>query len=172
MIAKADQVIRRSVQATGEWQPGLANYLSALLPPEPRVVIGGGHVGLTAFQLWRALSVNVLSWGESPVHVIPIALGSKTELLQLAQNPFNTGDNRLWDAIPGDLHAGGGDPERWPRQTVVAAALDDVWDDARLDLIFLGHPGVGARHPQGCRTTPEKVSAIGPVRVVATSSRR
>jgi FkbM family methyltransferase len=160
LIAGRDQVIRKYVGATGQWEPGLAGYIASLLSRSAHVVIGGGHVGLLAFQLWRArpdvaeivafepdsvnaalLATNILSWGDSPVCSMPLALGERSELLSLAQNPFNTGDNRLWDTIPADLHAGGGDPAIWPRQPVVCAALDHVWGDAPLDLIFLDAQG-------------------------------
>jgi FkbM family methyltransferase len=160
LIAERDQVIRKYVRATGQWEPGLASYLGSLLPRSAHVVIGGGHIGLLVFQLWRArrdiaeivafepasvnaalLATNVLSWGDSPVRAMPLALGSRSELVSLAQNPFNTGDNRLWDTIPAELHAGGGDPSFWPRHLVVCAALDDVWGDAPLDLILLDTQG-------------------------------
>jgi FkbM family methyltransferase len=160
LIARRDEVIRKSVRLRGEWESGFANYVASLLPRAPRIVIGGGHVGLIAFELWRArpdtveivefepdsvnsalLSMNVMSWGESPVRVLPVALGARTNIINLAQNPINTGDNRLWDAIPDELDAGGGDPARWPRQPVVCVALDDIWGDTPLDLILLDTQG-------------------------------
>jgi FkbM family methyltransferase len=160
LISKSDQVIRFQVQSAGSWEPGLADFISALLPRRAHVAIGGGHVGLFAFQLWRArpdvseivafepdsvnaalLSLNVESWGESPVVSKPMALSDRTGLSILTRNPFNTGDNRLWDAIPPDLDAGGGNPELWEREPVVAVALDDVWGDRPLDLVFLDAQG-------------------------------
>jgi len=160
LITKTDQVIRHQVHATGSWEPGLAQFLADRLPPRAHVAIGGGHIGLLAFQLWAArpdvheivvfepdsvnaalLSVNVASWGESPVVGMPMALSDTTSLVTLARNPFNTGDNRLWDEIPSDLDAGGGDPELWERERVVAVALDDVWGDRPLDLMFLDTQG-------------------------------
>jgi hypothetical protein len=82
-----------------------------------------------------------MKWGESPVHALPFALGAKTELLDLARNPINTGDNRLWATIPSDRDAGGGDPQDWPRQPVVSVALDEVWGSGPLDLILLDAQG-------------------------------
>jgi FkbM family methyltransferase len=160
LIAKSDQVIRQGVKANSRWEAGLASFVGAMLSPESRVVIAGGHVGLLAFELWQArpdireiavyepdsvnaalLTLNVLTWGESPVHALPFALGARTELLDLARNPINTGDNRLWASIPADLDAGGGDPRHWPRQPVVSVALDEIWDADRLDLILLDAQG-------------------------------
>jgi len=160
LIAHRDGVIRPEVGSSGHWEPGFAQYVATLLPRRAHVALGGGHVGLLAFQLWRArpdvaevvafepepvnaalLALNVLGWGSAPVRAVPIALGIDTEILTLAQNPLNTGDNRLWSTIPPDLHAGGGDPAAWPRQQTVVAALDDVWGDAPLDLILLDTQG-------------------------------
>jgi len=160
LIARSDEVIRKGVRATGTWEAGFAEYVGGLLPPAAHVAIGGGHVGLIAFQLWQErpdaeaivvfepdsvnaalLSLNVMSWGDSPVRPVPLGLSSRTELLQLAQNPLNTGDNRLWERIPRALHAGGGNPRRWPRQQVLCVALDDVWGDGPLDLLLLDTQG-------------------------------
>jgi FkbM family methyltransferase len=160
LIAKSDQVIRPYVQAAGSWEPGLAQFVTGLLPPHAHVAVGGGHVGLLAFQLWRArpdvrqiivfepdtvnaglLAINVESWGDSPVVSMPMALSDRTDLLILARNPFNTGDNRLWQTIPAELDAGGGNPALWERERVLAVALDEVWGDRPLDLIFLDTQG-------------------------------
>jgi FkbM family methyltransferase len=169
-IARNDRVIREHVRATGEWEPGLARYLAERLSRVPRIVIGGGHIGLLAFQLWQALpdaaeivvfepdslnaallSLNILRWGESPVRVMPLALSSKTGVLSLAQNPHNTGDNRLWASIPPELAAGGGDPERWSRQAVLGVTLDDFWGDAPLDLLLLDTQGWEPEVMRGAR---------------------
>ena len=160
LIARSDHVIRPYVEAAGSWEPGLAQFVADLLPPRAHVAIGGGHVGLLAFQLWRArldvsqvivfepdtvnaglLAINVESWGDSPVVTMPMALSDKTDLVRLARNPFNTGDNRLWHTIPAELDAGGGNPALWEREQVVAVALDEVWDDRPLDLILLDTQG-------------------------------
>ncbi|HEU5211773.1 MAG TPA: FkbM family methyltransferase [Gaiellaceae bacterium] len=160
LIRRDDQVIRPWVATRGSWEPDLLSHVGSLLPEEPRIVVGGGHVGLSAFQLWRArprarelvvfephavnaalLALNVASWGASPVRTLPLALGVKTELLELASNPVNSADNRLWSSIPGELAADGGDPERWPRRTVLAVALDDYWGERALDLLFLDTQG-------------------------------
>jgi len=160
LIRRSDEVIRPHVAATGSWESELIAYVAALLPDRPRIVVGGGHVGLSAFQLWRArpqarevavfepdgvnaalLAVNVASWGESPVRVLPFALGKRTELVKLAANPFNSADNRLWELIPPEFAAGGGDPALWPQQTALSVTLDEIWGDASLDLIFLDTQG-------------------------------
>jgi FkbM family methyltransferase len=148
LIAAHDQVIRRHVNERGTWEPGLAAFVGAFLPANPRVVIGGGHVGLSAFQLWRErpdiselvvfepdsvnaglLALNVWSWGENPVRVVPLGLGRASGELTLSQNPSNTGDNRLWQS-----------DAPWPRETVLVSALDDIWR-GRLDLLLLDTQG-------------------------------
>ena len=74
---------------------------------------------MSAFQLWKErpdiaelvvfepdglnaglLALNVWNWGDTPVRVMPVALGRTTGNIVLARNPSNTGDNRLWDKIP------------------------------------------------------------------------
>lgn len=160
LIAKSDQVIRRQVRATGQWERELARFAAGLLLPGSRVVVGGGHIGLLAFQIWRErpdaeeivvfepdplnaalLSLNVASWGPSPIRTMPIALSDRGGTLCLARNPVNSGDNRLWTTIPADLSAGGGDPELWNRQQIIAVALDDIWGDVPLDLLLLDTQG-------------------------------
>jgi FkbM family methyltransferase len=160
LIRGTNQVIRPIVLSTGGWEPELMAHVGSLLPDRPWIAIGGGHVGLSAFQLWQAsprareivvfepdsvnaalLAMNIRSWGESPVRSLPVALGAKTELAELASNPFNSADNRLWETIPAGLAAGGGDPDRWRRQVTLSVTLDDVWGDAPLDLLFLDTQG-------------------------------
>lgn len=160
LISSADQVIRCFVSENGYWEAGLVERIASLLPSRPRIVIGGGHIGLLAFQLWRArpeavdilvfepasvnaglLSLNIFSWGRTPVRALPLALGARTQVLSLARNPVNSGDNRLWDRIPPDLDAGGGNPDEWTRERVVTVALDDVWNDSQLDLLLLDTQG-------------------------------
>jgi hypothetical protein len=53
LIPAHDRVIRRHVNERGSWEPGLAPFIGAHLSANARIVIGGGHVGLSAFQLWR-----------------------------------------------------------------------------------------------------------------------
>lgn len=148
LISAHDQVIRRHVNERGTWEPGLASFIGARLPADARVVIGGGHIGLNAFQLWRErpdiselvvfepdcsnaalLALNVRSWGESPVRVMPFGLGRASGELTLARNPSNTGDSRFGQSDPG-----------WPRQTALVSALDDIWL-GRLDLLLLDTQG-------------------------------
>ena len=148
LIPAQDQVIRRHVHERGSWEPGLASFIGSLLPPSGRAVIGGGHIGLSAFQLWRErpdiselvvfepdsmnarlLALNVWSWGNSPVRVMPLGLGRESGELTLWRNPSNTGDNRLWQSAGGI-----------PRETVLLTALDDIWR-GRLDLLFLDTQG-------------------------------
>jgi FkbM family methyltransferase len=148
LIPSHDQVIRRHVHERGSWEPGLAAFIGSQLSANARVVIGGGHVGLSAFQLWRErpdigelvvfepdstnaslLALNVWSWGESPVRVMPLGLGRASRELTLWRNPSNTGDNRLWQSDAGGLC-----------ETVLVAALDDIWR-GRLDLLLLDTQG-------------------------------
>jgi FkbM family methyltransferase len=148
LIPAQDQVIRPHVRERGSWEPGLAAYIGAFLPADARVVIGGGHVGLSAFQLWRErpdiselvvfepdsvnaglLALNVWSWGGSPVRVMPLGLGRTSGELTLSRNPSNSGDNRF-----------GQSDAAWPRETVLVSALDDIWR-GRLDLLFLDTQG-------------------------------
>jgi len=147
------------VSESGSWEPGFAAFVASLLPDRPRVVIGGGHVGLSAFQLWKErpdiaelvafepdglnaglLALNVWNWGKTPVPVMPMALGQRIGGATLACNPSNTGDNRLWEKIPASLEAGGGDPETWFRQNVVVVALDEIWRGS-LELLLLDTQG-------------------------------
>ena len=148
LVPAHDQVIRRHVNLRGSWEPGLSAFIGALLPADPRVVIGGGHVGLSAFQLWRErpdvselvvfepdsvnaglLALNVWSWGDNPVRVMPLALGRASGELTLSRNPANTGDSRLWQSNPA-----------WPSESVLVSALDDIWHGP-LDLLFLDVQG-------------------------------
>jgi len=150
LIAESDDVIRPYVQRTGAWEPGLWAFVASLLPPQARVVIGGAHVGLSAFQLWRArpdvaeilaceadavnaglLALNVRSWGTSPVRVLPIALGRRLERAALVRHPRNTGDHRLWSDEEGAA---------FERTDIVAASLDELWRGP-LDLLLLDTQG-------------------------------
>jgi FkbM family methyltransferase len=146
LIAASDEMIRSYVRERGGWEPGLGEFLASLVPARSRVVIGGGHVGLSAYQLWQArrdiaelvvfepdavnaglLTLNVISWGPSPVRVMPMALGRRLGELLLQRNRKNTGDNRLW---------GEGDEP----QHVVVVALDELWRGP-LDLLLLDTQG-------------------------------
>jgi FkbM family methyltransferase len=146
LIAASDEMIRPYVGERGGWEPGLAEFLASLIPSQSRVVIGGGHVGLSAYQLWQArrdiaelvvfepdavnaglLALNVSGWGPSPVRVMPLALGRGLGDLVLQRNRVNTGDNRLWG-------------EEQEPQHVVVVALDELWR-GRLDLLFLDTQG-------------------------------
>jgi len=159
LISASDQVIRPVVQATGEWERDLLELSASRLPRRPRIVVAGGHVGLSAFQLWRArpharelgvfepdpiaaalLALNARAWRGAPLRLWPFALGATAELLELVSNPINSADNRLWRPSA-ELAAGGGDPQLWRRQQVLSMPLDIVRARAPLDLLFLDAQG-------------------------------
>jgi FkbM family methyltransferase len=171
LIPAWDQAMRPYVQESGEWEPGLANFAASQIGRRPRIVVAGGHVGLSAFQLWRArphareisvfepdgvcaglLALNTRRWRGAPVRLWPFALGAAAELLELSSNPTNSADNRLWRA-PSELAGGGGDPAGWRRQPVLSMPLDLVRDVAPLDLLFLDAQGWEPEILRGARQT-------------------
>lgn len=171
LIPSSDQVIRRHVQATGEWEPELARFAADRIGRRPHIVIAGGHVGLSTFQLWQAcprareisvfepncicaalLAVNAARWNGAPVRLWPFALGATTEFLELTSNPINSGDSRLWRP-PVELAASGGDPDQWRRQPVLNLPLDAVRAGARVDLLFLDAQGWEPEILWGARET-------------------
>jgi FkbM family methyltransferase len=159
LIPAWDEAIRPHVQVTGEWERDLIADVASRLGRRPRIVVAGGHVGLSAFQLWRArprareisvfepdpvcaalLALNADEWKGARVRLWPLALAAAPALLELVSNPANSADNRLWRPT-GELTAGGGDPQQWRRQRVLAMPLDQVRDAAPLDLVFLDAQG-------------------------------
>jgi FkbM family methyltransferase len=150
LISAADDVIRPYVEQRGHWEPGLWQFIGGLLPPGARIAVGGGHVGLGAYQLWRAcpdvaelvvfepdsvnaalLALNSWTWSDCPVRVMPMALGRRLGRATLARNRANTGDNRLWEGATSNTYS---------HEEIVVVNLDEVWS-GRLDLLLLDTQG-------------------------------
>lgn len=159
LIPAWDQVIRPHVRSTGEWESKLIASVATRLGRRPRIAVAGGHVGLSAFQLWRwrprareisifepdgvaagLLALNARAWHGAPIRLWPLALGSEAALAELISSPINSADNRLWRPQP-ELAASGGDPERWRRQPALIMPLDIVRGEVSLDLLFLDAQG-------------------------------
>ena len=171
LIPAWDKVIRPHVQSTGKWESELVAFAASHIGRRPRIAVAGGHIGLSAYQLWRLrprareisifepdsvgaglLALNVRAWRGAPVRLWPFALGAEAALAELVSNPINSADNRLWR--PGmELSASGGDPEMWRRQPTIIMPLDLVRGDCPLDLLFLDAQGWEPEILRGARAT-------------------